>query len=437
MNRTEKLNPEIKPTDLKGILRYVPQFRDHTFVISIDGSIIEDKNLQNLITDIAVLQSLRIRVVIVHGIGAPLKRFADNQQLSLSNIYGDGPTDDSTLEIALQVSAQISQKVMSALSRENLTCVLSNCIEATELGIRGGVCQKNLGRVKKVCTSFIQTLVKMDCIPVIAPIAQNSEGTPFRISSDSLAQSVAVSLKASKLIFLTPHPGLLIDGVAQRNIPMEAVQQCLEKAQSPLDARLNSKAEQAVLALQNGVTRAHILDGRVFDGLLMEIFDKVGIGTMIHANDYQQIRSANQTDVAGIFALIQKAIHQETLRPHSLESISKQIDHFYVNEIDGSLVACAALFPTDQKKVFEIGSVFVHPFYENQGIGRKLVAFCEHESRKMGARKLIALTTQSAFYFEKRCHFIPMNPQLLPPDRLLQYQQDQRNSKVLFKDISK
>ena len=436
MSRSENLNPEIKPTDLKGILRYVPQFRDHTFVISLDGSIVEDGNLQNIITDIAVLQSLRIRVVIIHGIGSPLKRFAKNQHLSVSDIYGDGPTDDSTLEVALQVSAQISQKVMSALSRENLTCALSNCIEATEWGIRGGVCQGNLGKVKKVRASFIQTLVEKDCVPVIAPVAQDSEGRPFRINSDVLARSVAVSLEASKLIFLTPHTGLLIDGVAQRHIPMETVQNRLEKAQTKIDPRLNSKAEQAVLALQHGVTRAHILDGRVFDGLLMEIFDKVGIGTMIHANDYQQIRAANENDAPGIYALIQKAIHQETLRPHNLASINKEINHFYVNEIDGSLVACAALFPTNKKSIFEIGSVFVHPFYENQGIGRKLVNFCEHQSRKMGANKLIALSTQSAFYFEKKCEFIPMNPQLLPPDRLLKYQQDQRNSKVLFKDIS-
>jgi len=110
----------LKPTDLRGILKYVPMFRDHIFVIALDGSIVEHENFQNLVTDIAVLRSLNINVVIVHGIGKQLRDMASRQRVKLTYVYGEGKTDADTMEIALEATGIVSQKIVEGLSHANL-----------------------------------------------------------------------------------------------------------------------------------------------------------------------------------------------------------------------------------------------------------------------------------------------------------------------------
>ncbi len=427
---------QIKPTDLRGILKYVPQFRDHIFVIALDGSIIDDENFAHVITDIAVLRSLNIKVVLVHGIGRQLKALSEQRSIPLSDIYGSGPTDTATLELAIEASSLATHRLMEALTQNNLKYAVTNAVRGIGTGIVRGKAQGFTGKVDKIELQHLQDLLRMGILPVFSPILFDREGHPLRVNSDLLACDICIQLGASKLIYLTPHPGLIIHGEIAGNIPLEELAAALRQGKQGIDERLRSKARYAALALEAGTPRAHILDGRVFGCLLTEIFDKVGLGTMIHANDYQQIRPARKKDAQSLFTIVRNAAKTEALRHRTRISIEKEIQCFYVYEIDESIIGCFSLTPLDKQTV-ELGAVLVQPFYQGKGVGRKMVEFAILEATRKGYRKMVALSTQSYHFFQTFCQFADGSPADLSPERRKLYDASGRNSKILVKALAK
>lgn len=428
----------LKPADLRGILEYVPRFRGQVFVISVDGSIVDDDNFANVVTDIAVLQNLHIRVVLVHGIGRQLKAMSEKEQQPITDAYGSGPTDATTLALATKASAVVSQSVLQGLSRNGLNAALSNAVRSTEVGVIGGVDHRFTGKVDKIDLGLVRTLLEQDIVPVFSPICFDRDGQPLRVNSDTLATELAIRLNASKLIYLTPHAGLLVDGKFEVNLPLETLQHTLRAAPQSIDARLLSKARYVAQALENGVPRAHLLDGRVFSCLLTEIFDKVGLGSMVHANAYQQVRRARRRDAGSIFHMLRNAATRtEAVRYKSREEVLEKIDSFFVFEIDGSLIGCASLTPLDAGDgSAELGSLLVQPFYQGKGVGRKLVEYSQKLGLELGYRKIVALSTQTGPFFREVCGFAPGSIDDLSEARRRQYQQNGRESKVFVKILS-
>ena len=110
----------MKPTDLRGILQYIPQFRERTFIISVDGAIVTSENFANILLDIAVLRSLNIRVVLVHGAAAQIKALAEEQKIAPSNLDGSGVTDAATLKLALTAANRLTHEILEGLSASDL-----------------------------------------------------------------------------------------------------------------------------------------------------------------------------------------------------------------------------------------------------------------------------------------------------------------------------
>ncbi len=426
----------LKPADLRGILRYVPQFRDHVFVLAIDGSIVDDENLPNVLTDIAVLRSLHIRVVLVHGIGRQLKRLASQRNVLVSDVYGGGPTDAPTLKLAIETSSQVSHQIIEGLTHAGMKCALTNAVRAAPVGIVKGKDQLFSGKVDKIDVDLIRELINLEIVPVISPIGFDREGHSLRINSDHLASELAIRLAASKLIFLTPHAGLLLGGQVEANIPLEQLEALLQKHADQIDERLRSKSYYAVRALEGGTPRAHILDGRVLGGLLTEIFDKVGVGTMIHANEYQQIRPARKKDAQSIYNITRAAVKTEKLRQRTREQIEREIDDYYVYEIDGSVIGCVSLQPFEGTDTAELASVFVTPFYQGRGVGHKLAEFACLEAQRRGFTRVIALSTQSYSFFREVCGFEDGTVDDLPAARREDYVKNGRNSRILIKRLA-
>jgi amino-acid N-acetyltransferase len=426
----------LKPADLRGILRYVPQFRDHVFIIAVDGSIVDDENFPNVLTDVAVLRSLHIRVVLVHGIGRQLKRTAEQRGVTVSDVYGGGPTDLPTLKLAIEAAAQVSHQIIEGLTHTGLKCALTNAVRAAAVGIVKGKDQLFSGKVDKLDVDLIRELLNLDIVPLISPIGFDRDGHSLRINSDHLASELAIRLEASKLIFLTPHAGLMLGGRVEANIPLEQLEALLEKHADQIDERLRSKCVYAVRALEGGTTRAHILDGRVLGGLLTEIFDKVGVGTMIHANDYQQIRPARKKDAQAIYNITRAAVKTEMLRQRTREQIEREIDNYYIYEIDGSVIGCASLLPLDGSDAAELASVFVTPFYQGRGVGHKLAEFACLEAQRRGLTRVLALSTQSYSFFRNVCGFEDGTVEDLPPARQEDYLKNGRNSRILVKRLA-
>src|SRR5690606_33958364 len=396
----------IKPTDLRGILKYIPRFRDQIFVIALDGAVIADEALPNLLVDIAVLRSLTIKVVLVHGISVQLRELAELRNVPITNADGSGVTDAPTLDLAVRASARVSQLILEGLTQNGLKCAITNAIRALPMGILKGVDQQFTGKVDRVDKEFLQHLINADIIPILRPIGFGPEGRALRINSDLLAAEVAEALHASKVVYLSHQAGLVVHGELRRDISVDTLRQLLATAPDSIAEAGRSKAQHAVKAIETGVPRVHLIDGRVYDGLLNEIFSSDGVGTLVYGNEYQQIRKATRRDVRFIYSLTRSAVKREELIHRTQQAIEKNIDQFFVFEIDENIIACVTLyFYPDKPEMAEIGSLYVLPFHHKRGIGRKMVDFACLRAKERGATTVVALSTQSSTFFTSVCGF--------------------------------
>lgn len=426
----------IKPTDLRGILKYVPRFQGQIFVLAIDGSIVADENFGNLLVDVAVLRSLGIKVVLVHGIGQQIVELSESRNIAITNADGTGVTDAATLDLAIRASSRVSHLILEGLTQNSLKCAITNSVRALPVGILKGVDQQFTGKVDRVDKDFIAHLINADILPIVQPVGYGPDGRSLRINSDLLAAEVAEALGASKIIYLTPQAGLEINGEIKRDIAVDALRAILKDHPEHFNELSLSKAAHAIRAIETGVPRVHIVDGRAFDGLINEIFSSEGVGSLIYANDYQQIRKATKRDVRFLYNLTRNAVKREELIHRTQQAIEKNIDQFYVFEIDENIIACVTLyFYPDKPGLAEIGSLYVLPFYHNRGVGRKMVDFACMRAKEKGVTTIVALSTQSYSFFTSVLGFEETEKTVLPEARLKLYEESGRNPKVLIKQI--
>ena len=192
------MESKMKPTDLRGILQYIPRFRGSTFVIAADGAVVSHANFANLLLDIAVLNSLNIRVVLVHGAAEQIAELADEQSLNPSNLDGNGITDDTTLKLVLAAANGLTHEILEGFTKNDLRAANANAVTAQPLGIINGVDHQNTGQVERVDTELLQTLLSQDITPVIPPLGFDGEGNTFHLNSDSVAHFTAESLQAGR-----------------------------------------------------------------------------------------------------------------------------------------------------------------------------------------------------------------------------------------------
>ena len=425
----------MKLTDLRGILQYIPQFREKTFILAVDGAIVTEENFANILIDVAVLRSLNIRVVIVHGAAEQIEAIAAHRGVAPSNLDGTGVTDAPTLQIAIDAANRLTHEILEGLSANDLRAACTNAVVAHPLGIIHGVDQLFTGKVERIDTELLQTLVNQGIVPVIPPLGFDGEGKTYRANSDSIAVAVAEALKATKLIFMTSEDGLRYNNRLIRQMLDADLQKLVQSAPEGFAPEMVSKARYAAAACAAGVHRVHIVSGREDEGLLAEVFSNEGIGTLIYANEYEQIRPARKKDIRDIQSLTRKAVEADELVRRTRAEIEKSLSDYYIFEIDKNPVACVALhvFPGHQQG--ELASLYVDPAHENQGIGRKLIQFVENKARELGLAELIALSTQTFSYFQSKGGFTEATPNDLPPARREKYDQSGRNSKVLLRKL--
>ncbi|HTB85665.1 MAG TPA: amino-acid N-acetyltransferase [Candidatus Sulfotelmatobacter sp.] len=425
----------MKPTDLRGILQYIPQFREKTFVLSIDGVIVTDENFVMLLQDVAVLRSLSIRVVIVHGASAQIKALGEKQGVTPSNSDGTGITDAPTLQIAMDAANRLTHEILEGLAANDLRAVCPNAIVAHPLGILQGVDQLYTGKVERVDTDLLQTLLSHGIVPVIPPLGFDGDGKTYRVNSDSVAVAVAEALKATKLIYVTAHDGIHVQGRLIRQMLVADLESVLAISKNDIAPEQLSKATHAVAASKAGIPRVHVINGKVDEGVLAEVFSNEGIGTLIYANEYQQIRRAMKKDVRAIQLLTKQSVESSELVKRTRSTIEKNLNDYFIFEIDKNPVACVALHVYPEQKKGELACLYVSPSHENRGIGKKLIQFIENKAKEMNLAELIALSTQTFTYFQSKGGFSEGVPDDLPPARREKYEASGRNSKVLVKKL--
>jgi len=424
----------VRPTDLRGILQYVPQFRDRTFVVAVDGAAVADENFVNILMDAAVLWSLRIRTVLVHGTSVQISALARERGVVPSDLEGSGVTDAATLDLALTAANRVAHEILEGLNAADLRGAVTNGVIAHPLGILKGVDHLYTGRVERIDVELLQTLLASGVVPVVPPLGMDGEGRTFRVNSDAVALEVAKALQAVKLVYMTTGEGLIVDGGIVRQIAVGELDAALQRGAIPPEQA--SKARHAVAACRAGVPRVHVISGHVDDGLLAEVFSNEGIGTLVYANEYQEIRRARRGDVRAIVQLIRASMESEELAPRTRAMIERELGDYYIFEVDKNPIACVALHLYPEQKKGELACLYVRSSHENQGIGRKMTQFVETKARESGMLTLLALSTQAFNYFQSKAGFVEGTPDDLPPVRRARYDASGRRSKVLLKQLA-
>lgn len=425
----------MKLTDLRGILQYIPQFREKTFILAIDGAIVTNDNFATLLLDVALLWSLNIRVVLVHGASAQIRTLAAEQQVNASDFDGTGVTDAPTLKLALTAANRLTHEILEGLSANDLRAATTNVIIAHPAGIIQGVDHQFTGKVERVDTEFLQTLLTQGVVPVIPPLGFDGDGKTYRVNSDGVAVAVAEQLKAIKLIYVTAEDGLVYRGQLIRQMLVAELSKLLRDDSAGFAPDTLSKVQHAAAACVVGVPRVHIINGTLDEGLLGEVFSNHGLGTLIYANEYEDIRPAKKKDVRAIQSLIQQGIEADELLKRSRAMIEKSLGDYFIFEIDKNPIACVALHVYPEQNRGELACLYVSSSHENQGIGRKLIQFVENRARQLGLSELLALSTQAFTYFQSKGGFVEGIPEDLPPGRREKYEQSGRNSKILVKHL--
>jgi len=425
----------VKPTDLRGILQYIPRFREKTFIIAVDAAVVTDENFANILQDVAVLRSLNIRVVLVHGAAAQIATLAKELKLKTSDLDGTGITDEATLRLALTAANRLTHEILEGLATHDLRAVCTNAIVAHPLGIIGGVDHLYTGKVERVDTDFLNSLLAQGVVPVVPPLGFDGEGRTYRVNSDAVAAALGEALKATKILYMTTEDGIVVGKKLIRQMFAGELDQLLAKSRADITPACLSKATHAAAACHAGVPRVHVINGHVDEGLLAEVFSNEGIGTLIYANEYHQIRRALKKDVRSILMLTKASMDSDELAKRTRASIEKKLSDYYIFEIDRNPLGCVALHAYPAERKGEIACLYVKSSHENQGIGRTLLQFAEAKARELGLEQVLVLSTQAFTYFQSKGGFSEGTPDDLPPERREKYEQSGRKSKVLVKPL--
>jgi amino-acid N-acetyltransferase len=426
----------LRLTDLREILRYIPQFRDRTFVIALDGAVVADDNFGNLLLDITLLRSLRIGVALVHGAGLQVRQLAAREGVRLTNSDGTGVTDAIALQIGITAANRVGHQLLQGLADNDLRGATGNFIVAHPAGILGGVDHQWTGKVERVDTAMLRGLLAQEVVPIVPPLGFDGEGRTYRLNSDAVAVEVAKAVEATKLIYLSAHKPPKKDGRTLRTLTTDEAVAILKKNRTDIHpAEALSKLENAVKAANAGIPRVHVIDGTMPEGLLTEVFSNEGVGTLVHANEYQSIRKAQKKDLRAIHGLIQRGVEADELLKRTKADLERAIEDYFVFEVDKNPVACGALHQFPAQKKAEVASIYVDPRHENQGIGAKLIKYAEDQARALGCATLYCLSTQAINFFVQKGGFQLGTPDDLPPARRDLYDRSGRKSQVLVKRL--
>jgi acetylglutamate kinase len=283
---------------LKGALRYVRAYRDQVFVVKLGGDVVgEPEVLDQVAAQLALLSSLSIRLVVVHGGGPQASALSRRLGMEPRMVAGRRVTDGA-LEVAKMVYAgQLNVDLLAALREHRVQAVGLSGVDADlitahrrppvqvvdDAGTTARVDYGHVGDIDRVDPRVLVTLMEARFVPVVASLAGGEDGEVFNVNADTVAESLAVALRAQKLIFLTGAPGVLRD----RNDPSTLVTFADPDdlaglmASGVLAGGMRPKVEACIRAATGGVERTHIIDGRAPDALLLEVFTGAGCGTMI------------------------------------------------------------------------------------------------------------------------------------------------------------
>ena len=423
---------------------FIHEFGERTIVIAFGGEVLTDGEMMQLAHDINVLVSLEIRVVLVHGTRPQVENQLKQHGVESKLVDGRRVTDAAALRCVKEANGIVRMEIEATLSTElanspmanaDIRVASGNFITAKPFGVRDGVDYMHTGQVRKVDIEGIVRRLDDDEVVLISPIGFSPTGDIFNCTLEDVATSVAIALKAEKLIFLTETLGAT-DNKERLINELTALQ-----AQEALNSvRYGGQTEDirlflpcAIRAVREGVKRAHLISRHIDGALLMELFTHHGIGTMVVLEAPDRLRDAVLDDTDGIMAIIDPLVTAGILVKRERELIEKEIDRFVVLEHDNEIIGCAALYPFPNDKAVELACLAVNPFYRDGGRGERILNFAEKRAREKGFKTLFVLSTQTTQWFVER-GFVESDVSKLPQEKQALYNYSRR-SKIYSKPV--
>ncbi len=424
---------------------YINAHRNKVFVILITGEALADQNFPNIVYDISLLNSLGVKLVLVHGARPQIT--AALQKNGVESHYHNNLriTDSESLEsiketvgrLGINIEAQFSLGLVnSPMHGADIKLCRGNFITAKPYGIHDGIDFQHTGLIRKVQRKAIENQLSQGNIVLISNLGYSFTGEVFNLSAEQVAMETAKALQADKLIMFVPGQGVLDDAGALINSlsPSGAHQYCNEHAES-IDQHqklINDALAAAVNAIEGAVHRVHLISHQKDGALLQELFTREGTGTLISDDSMEQLRQATIADVGGILELIKPLEQSGTLVQRSRELLEIEVANFKVVALEGMLIACAALYPKENASG-EIACIAVHPDYQKQGLGRRLLSSLEREAKRLGLSQVFILTTAASHWFLEN-GFNESKVDELPDSKKGLYNY-QRNSRILVKAL--
>jgi amino-acid N-acetyltransferase len=436
----------------RSVAPYIHMHRGKTFVVAMAGEAIAAGKLPSIAQDLALIQSMGVKVVLVHGFRPQVNEQLAAKGHAAQYSHGMRITDAVALDCAQEAAGQLRYEIEAAFSQglpntpmagATVRMISGNFITARPVGVVDGVDFKHSGLVRKVDAAGIRRTLDFGAMVLMSPFGFSPTGEAFNLTMEEVATSVAISIQADKLIFLTEVPGIALDpnhpisddNSIDTELPLDAAQKLLAKLPQPLQPTDTAfYLEHCVKACKGGVERNHIVPFAVDGSLLLEVYVHDGIGTMVVDEKLESLREATADDIGGILQLIEPFERDGTLVKRSRTEIERDIGLYTVIEHDGVIFGCAALYPYPEARTAEMAALTVSPNVQSQGDGERILKRIEQRAKAAGFESIFVLTTRTMHWFIKR-GFQLVDPEWLPDARKRKYNWD-RKSQVLVKKLT-
>lgn len=407
---------------------YIQNHRGKTFVIAFAGEVIASNQFRQIMQDLAIISTLGARLILVHGTRPQIDERLKQSDTPIHLHKGIRVTDSAALLAAQEAIGFLRIRIENLLthalnqpsqSSNGLGIVSGNFITARPLGVHDGVDYGYTGLVRKINHLLLKQQLDAHNIVLLSPMGYSPTGEAYNLRYEQVAVSTAKALKADKLIFLS-HQTL--------NLPHELT---LEEAKTHISQ--NELLPAVIEALETDVERIHLLNADIDGALLLELYTRDGVGSMIAAEQFERLRAATVEDISGILDVIRPLENAGTLIKRSREQLELEINNFHIITRDREVIACVALYDTDDPQVAELACLAVNPLYRGGKRGDKLLRHIAQLALTQGKNRLLVLTTQTTDWFRER-GFVRGEVADLPANKKSLYN-FQRNSQVLFKHL--
>ncbi|CAI7875683.1 unnamed protein product [Closterium sp. NIES-53] len=421
---------------------YIQGHRGSTFVIVVPGDVVANRQIfDSILQDVALLHGLGVRIVLVPGSHVQINDLLEERGVASVFHGAYRVTDTEALAAAMEASGRTRVDIEAKLSRGPVIPVLrrhgesekwhevgisvasGNFVHAKRRGVVGGMDYGATGEVKRVDVARIRSRLDSSCVVLLSNLGFTPAGEVLNCNTYEVATACAIGLGADKLI-------CLLDGAVADNRGRLIRWMTLQQA----DVIIRNRATQSYAAAEyGGVRRVHLLNSAVEGTLLLELYTRDGVGTMVSSDLYEGTRAAQVSDMPGIRTLLEPLEAAGVLLPRGDEQLRRELPFFTVVERDGHTIACAALFPFPSARMAEVAAFAVSPASRGNGRGDNLLAYLEKRAVDMGMEKLFLMTTRTADWFVHR-GFAPCDLERLPEEKLKKVDRS-RGSKSFVKDL--